>query len=136
MLSVRSVPRVVLVPLALSGLTGWAGADDRRERDGRTNAFEHVHALAMGADARALWLGAHGGLFRSADGGRTWQRLTVSAMHRSVDAVGSWKPMGKDLRNMAAVAVNPRRPEEVYAGTEDGTIYRSTDGGRTWMAGR
>jgi photosystem II stability/assembly factor-like uncharacterized protein len=33
-------------------------------------------------------------------------------------------------------AVNPSRPGEVYATTGDGTIYRSTDGGRTWMAGR
>ena len=57
-------------------------------------------------------------------------------LFRSVDAGESWKPVGKDLKNIAAAAVNPRWPEEVYASTEDGTIYRSTDGGSAWMAGR
>jgi len=36
-------------------------------------------------------------------------------LFRSVDAGESWKPVGKDLKNIAAAAVNPRRPEEAYA---------------------
>ncbi|HKZ75978.1 MAG TPA: hypothetical protein VJ259_04885 [Actinomycetota bacterium] len=53
-------------------------------------------------------------------------------LFKSTDAGESWKPVGKGLRNMAAVAVNPKRPSEVYAATADGVIVRSVDGGTTW----
>ena len=48
----------------------------------------------------------------------------------------SWQPAGKTLRNMAAVAINPKRPEEVSAASEGGTLYVSTDGGATWTERR
>ena len=53
-------------------------------------------------------------------------------LFKSTDAGESWKSMGKGLKNLAAVAVNPKRPSEVYAATADGVIFRSTDGGTTW----
>ena len=53
-------------------------------------------------------------------------------LFKSTDAGASWKPVGKGLKNLAAVAVNPKRPNEVYAATADGVIYRSPDGGATW----
>lgn len=57
-------------------------------------------------------------------------------LFQSVDAGESWKPVGKGLKNMAAVAVNPKRPSEVYAATMDGKIYRSSDGGVRWDQAR
>lgn len=57
---------------------------------------------------------------------------TRDGLFQSVDAGESWKPVGKGLRNMAAVAINPKRPGEVYAASADGKIYRSPDGGKTW----
>src|SRR3989338_9048218 len=45
--------------------------------------FEHVHALAMDAGRRSLFLGAHTGLFRSNDGGRSWNKLVLSAKQSS-----------------------------------------------------
>ena len=53
-------------------------------------------------------------------------------LFKSTNAGESWKSMGKGLKNLAAVAVNPKRPSEVYAATADGVIFRSTDGGTTW----
>ena len=53
-------------------------------------------------------------------------------LFKSTDAGESWKPVGKGLRNLAAVAVNPKRPTEVYVSTVDGTIYRSLDAGASW----
>ncbi len=53
-------------------------------------------------------------------------------LFKSTDAGESWKPVGKGLKNMAAVAVHPKRPNEVYAATADGVIVQSTDGGTTW----
>jgi photosystem II stability/assembly factor-like uncharacterized protein len=52
---------------------------------------------------------------------------------KSTDTGEHWKPAGRGLNNAAAVAVNPRRPEELYAATTAGVIYRSRDGGRTWQ---
>ena len=66
------------------------------------------------ADPRVMYVATRGGLFKSADAGETW------------------KPLGKGLRDLAAVAVNPRKPDEVYVSTTDGVIFRSTDGGTIW----
>jgi photosystem II stability/assembly factor-like uncharacterized protein len=57
-------------------------------------------------------------------------------LFQSTDAGENWQPVGKNLKNVAAVAINPKRPGEVYAATADGKIYRSTDGGKTWEAQR
>jgi hypothetical protein len=37
-----------------------------------SSGFEHVHSLAMNSGGQALFLGAHTGLYRSDDRGRTW----------------------------------------------------------------
>ncbi|OGL17924.1 MAG: hypothetical protein A3G97_00590 [Candidatus Rokubacteria bacterium RIFCSPLOWO2_12_FULL_69_21] len=57
-------------------------------------------------------------------------------LFRSADAGESWKPVAKEIKNMAAVAVNPKQTDEVYAASEDGTLYVSTDGGTTWTERR
>lgn len=67
-------------------------------------------------------------------------RVMFAAMRdglfRSADAGESWKAAGTDLKNMAAVAINPKWPDEVYAASQAGTLYTSTDGGRTWAKRR
>lgn len=57
-------------------------------------------------------------------------------LFKSTDAGESWKAVGKGLKNLAAVTVNPKRPSEVYVSTLDGAIFRSTDGGETWGPSR
>ncbi len=37
--------------------------------------------------------------------------------------------MGKALTNLAAVGVNPRKPNDVYTSSADGVISKTTDGG-------
>lgn len=65
-------------------------------------------------DSRVMYAGMRDGLFQSRDAGQRWE------------------PIGKGLKDLAAVAVNPRRPIEVYAVSMDGTVYRTADGGKTW----
>ncbi len=47
---------------------------------------------------------------------------------------GAWTPLGPDGGNVTAVAVAPSDPRVVYAGTEAGGIFKSTDGGASWAA--
>lgn len=52
---------------------------------------------------------------------------------KSMNTGELWKPLGRGLKNVAAVAVNPKQPREVYAATMAGVLYRSRDGGQTWQ---
>lgn len=67
------------------------------------------------------------GLFRTADGGKTWTELTPKA-----NAGLPEKPYGR-----IAVAVAPSDPKTVYAVIEgiDSALYISNDGGSTWEQG-
>jgi len=81
-------------------------------------SFEHVHALAMDAQGRTLFLGAHTGLFRSENGGRSWQNVVMSERHRYLDVM--------------AIASDPRDASVIYVGTHEAGVLKSADGGRTW----
>lgn len=81
-------------------------------------SFEHVHALTMAADGRSLFLGAHTGLFRSEDGGRTWKKVALSEKHPHLDVM--------------TVTPNPKDFKTIYVGTHEAGIFKSTDGGSTW----
>jgi photosystem II stability/assembly factor-like uncharacterized protein len=103
---------------------------------------------------------AGGGVFRSDDSGRTWRdaglagqavrALAISAsdpnvlvagtldgIYRLDDASKSWErisPAGdEELRNLDSLAIDPRNPLTIYAGTFH-LPWKTTDGGRTWRA--
>jgi photosystem II stability/assembly factor-like uncharacterized protein len=80
--------------------------------------FEHVHALAMDSGGHTLFLGAHTGLFRSEDRGRTWNKVSVSKKHAHIDVMD--------------VAADPREPKTIYIATHESGVLKSTDGGNTW----
>jgi photosystem II stability/assembly factor-like uncharacterized protein len=80
--------------------------------------FEHVHALAMDPAGRALWLGAHTGLYRSVDAGRTWSRVSLPSQHHGPDVM--------------AIAQHPTEANVLYVGTHEAGVLKTTDGGTTW----
>jgi len=65
------------------------------------------------------------GLFRTTDGGRSWQPLTT----------GSAKGLPKPPWGRVEVAIAPSDPKIVYAFIEskDSALFRSDDGGATWQ---
>jgi hypothetical protein len=65
------------------------------------------------ADGNVL-AGTNDGVYRSADGGRGWQRV------------------GLDGREVLEIMPAPRDPRTVYAGTVPAALFRSRDGGSTW----
>jgi len=85
----------------------------------QTPAFEHVHSLAMDAEGRHLFLGAHAGLFRSDNGGRSWKEVNLgAAKHSRLDVM--------------AVTPDPRDFKTIYVGTHEAGVLKSIDEGKTW----
>ena len=83
-------------------------------------AFEHVHALTFDAGGRTLWLGAHTGLYRSEDDGRTW-------------AKASW-PVQNHGPDVMAIAPHPAEAGVLFVGTHEAGVLKTVDGGKTWKA--
>ncbi|HET9015630.1 MAG TPA: hypothetical protein VFN57_08535 [Thermomicrobiaceae bacterium] len=93
---------------------GGSGAESLGLADERISA---VHAFRAASGDTVVLAGSYGdGLFRSADGGRSWQ------------------PIGEGLTAPAfrTIAPDPTRPGAILAGTEPGRIFRSEDEGRSW----
>jgi len=61
--------------------------------------------------SQTIYAGTPNGLFRSKNGGQSWQRTAKF-----------------DVR---VIKVDPNSPDRLWAGGEDG-LYQSTDGGSTW----
>ena len=51
-------------------------------------------------------------------------------------AVERWSPVGPEGGTITALAVAPGSRRTLYAGTEKGLVFRSTDGGTTWALTR
>src|SRR5574341_253651 len=103
-----------------------------------------------------LYAGAASGIFKSTDGGTSWNRLnvgvlaitlaidplnpttlyawTANGLLKSIDAGASWNPTGSGLpqpADVAALVIDLLTPATLYAGTYGGT-FKSVDGGATW----
>ena len=109
----------------------------------------------------AVWFraaGAGGGVYRSDDGGRSWELAglqdeavralefapsrpqvlvagTRSGVFRSANSGKTWEaispPGDPELRNVDSVAVDPADPNTIYAGTYH-LPWKTIDGGKTW----
>ncbi|WP_128905346.1 WD40/YVTN/BNR-like repeat-containing protein [Halorubrum amylolyticum] len=73
------------------------------------------------ADARVLAGTFDSGLFRSTDGGESFERVAAETLG----------PDGSGPEAVTAVATSPHDSAVVWVGTEPSRVYRSTDGGRT-----
>jgi photosystem II stability/assembly factor-like uncharacterized protein len=72
-----------------------------------------VHHLSRAGDE--VFAGAADGVYRSADGGRTWKLTGID---------------GADVWNIAAA---PEDPRTLYAGTQPAHFFKSSDAGKTWQ---
>jgi photosystem II stability/assembly factor-like uncharacterized protein len=97
-----------------------------RTRDGGRNwetlpamRGKSIRALAMyKGDSRVLVAGALDGVYRSKDGGDTWERLSPAN--------------SADIKNIESIAVDPKDPNTVYAGTWH-LAWKTSDAGANWQ---
>ena len=80
--------------------------------------FEHVHAMAIVASGKPIFLGAHTGLFKSEDDGRSWHKVVLSPKYSHLDVM--------------AVTPDPKDPNNLYIATHEAGVFKSTDSGATW----
>ncbi|HEX9627103.1 MAG TPA: hypothetical protein VGA00_09215 [Acidiferrobacterales bacterium] len=87
--------------------------------------------VAGGADQPGvLWAGTiPGGLFRSADGGDSWELVRALWDHPQRRA---WGGGGYDHPGIHSICVDPRDAQVVRAGVSTGGVWTSADGGRQW----
>ncbi len=81
-------------------------------------AFGNVHALSLDSSGKTLFLGAHAGLFRSGDDGRSWSKVSVSKKRTHIEIMD--------------IAPDPRQATTIYVATREAGVLKSADGGRTW----
>lgn len=156
-----------LAVLAIGGaIIVWRGNDTPTPSAAGTGGALSVlntpdfHSLAMSSqDPSLLLYGHHGGVLRSTDGGRTWNKTNLTGetddamgmgfsssdgrevfaaghdtFFRSDDAGANWKDLrpalpGTDIHGLATA---PDRPGTIYAHVVRYGLYRSDDGGERW----
>ena len=123
------------------GKTVYAGSGDgvRRSRDGGLT-WEAAAADLAGKDVRGLEAHPYreglvlagltpAAIFRSVDFGQHWTETDLSA----VPERDQWRyPVPPNVAQARAFAFDPRDPDRIYAGVEEGGILVSRDGGKTW----
>jgi photosystem II stability/assembly factor-like uncharacterized protein len=103
----RDRPAVALPPAGRAGLVPAAGIEGGR-----------ITALAVDPQSpQTVFAGTPGSLFKSTDGGASWQQLTN----------------GLRATSFVSLAIAHADPQTVYAGTGLG-VFKTTDGGATWHA--
>ena len=104
--------------------------------DGKGRSVDHTFWLTPGhASEKNVWYAGTSpqGLFRSEDGGVTWN--TVKGFDEDpkfdfcrADAQGGTP----DGAKMHSVLVDPRNAEHLYIGMSSGGVHESRDGGKSW----
>lgn len=115
---------------------------------------KHMYAAAWSVENQQA-----GDLFRSHDGGKTWQALSgmhgksiramaiaasdhkvlvagaLDGVYRSTDYGDNWQRISSanlsDIKNIESIAVDPKNPNVVYAGTWH-LAWKTDDGGTSW----
>jgi photosystem II stability/assembly factor-like uncharacterized protein len=77
-----------------------------------------VYASALGDDTH------EGGVFKSTDAGKTWSLADTGLSNPS-------SPTDSEDLRVDALALDPRSPDVLYAGTGLG-VFKTTDGAKTW----
>ncbi len=96
------------------------GADVQIDPSHPDTAYATLWEAREGPWENGAWNGSNGGIFKSTDGGQTWQPLTNGLPQAIIQA------------NVTISASNPNRLYSSVATMGKVGIYRSDDGGQSW----
>src|SRR5690348_5839980 len=148
--------------IVLAAVAAFAVPRGKTSSDGTATGLPHTsdyHSLLISpTNPRQLLLGTHQGLYRSTDSGHHWASYRMSgrdAMNlarpvgastvwlaghdvfaRSDDGGRTWKPLAPTSLpslDLHGFAVDPNRPSTLYAAVAGEGLFRSTNGGVSFM---
>lgn len=97
---------------------------------------DHVFWLTPGhASEPGVWYAGTSpqGLFRSADGGVTWDGVAGFNAHpRRAAWCGDGQAAPPDGATLHSICIDPRDPKHLYLGLSSGGVFESIDGGADW----
>ncbi|MEX0676988.1 MAG: exo-alpha-sialidase [Pirellulales bacterium] len=100
--------------------------------DGTQHPWEFArvwHLEPSLTDPDTVYAGAEdAALFRSVDGGQSWQELPGLRGHESGP---SWQP-GAGGMCLHTIVLDPSNPERIYIAISSAGVFRTDDGGTTW----
>ena len=106
-------------------------------RKGKPAKLKKIWSLAAGGvnEPEVLWMGTEpGGLFKSVDGGKSFQLVESLWNHPSRMDENQWFGAGRDDPFMHAIIVNPQDSRHIYIAVSCAGIFESKDGGDSWEA--
>jgi hypothetical protein len=97
---------------------------------------DHIFWLSPGhASEKGIWFAGSSppGLFRSDDGGDTWEGVAGFNEHpRRSSWVGEGQGAPPDGATLHSILIDPRDPSHMYLGLSAGGVFESVDKGATW----
>ncbi len=120
-------------------------SDERRE-DWKVSGphfagWEIYHLKGSAVDPNRIFVSQSGGWFgqqvqRSDDGGETWEAVGNEFNYDGVPGTHQWydgTPHPWEFARVWHLEPSPIDRDTVYAGIEDAALFKSTDGGMTWV---
>ncbi|MFB6192502.1 MAG: WD40/YVTN/BNR-like repeat-containing protein [Haloarculaceae archaeon] len=108
------------------------GEDPETARRRGTDGISVMSVAVDPADPDVVWAGTEpSALFRSADGGESWERVEGIT---DLPSAGEWSfPPRPYTHHVRWIEVDPADRDRVYAGIEAGALLVTPDGGETWI---
>lgn len=109
----------IIVALTLGGVYLFSQVQEGPVTQNAT--YGHIHSVFRIPMDGTILMGAHNGLFKSTDNGKTFVRAQIKSSDSSINPNGEFMNFAYDDKNKI-----------LYAGTHDSGLLKSADFGLTW----